>query len=82
MSESHHLFDLVYQEPESAHDMETKPEGWTVMRWLEERQVCVFAKVDGGFVAAEKCDMFFNAPLSRADLIQLAEEIKRLAEEA
>ena len=82
MSEPHHLFDLVYREPEDANDMPSKPDTWTVMRWLEERRVCVFVKVDDGFVAAEKCDNFFHAPLTREHLLQLAEELKQLAEGA
>jgi len=82
MSESHHLFDLVYQEPD-AFAMEAKPATWTALRWLTERHIFSIEKtVDGGHEVVERCDGYHRAPMSRADLLQLAEEIKQLAEGA
>jgi len=82
MSEPHHLFDLVHREPDNAHDMEAKPESWSVLKWLEERGVMSIYKADSGFEAQEACDRYFKAPLTREHLLQLAEELKQLAEGA
>jgi len=64
-----------------AYASDVKPDGEKWLSWLERRQVFSIQKVGGDFEAWEECDHYYSAPLSRADLLQLAEEIKRLAEE-
>lgn len=65
-----------------AYDSDKKPEGETWLSWLDRRNVFSIQKNGGGFEVREECDRYYSAPLSRADLLQLAEELKQLAESA
>ena len=65
-----------------AYASDVKPEGESWLSWLERRQVFSIQKDGDGFEAWEECDRYYSAPLTRADLLQLAEEIKQLADGA
>lgn len=68
--------------PPSAYDSDEKPEGETWLSWLERRSVFSIQKDEGGFEVREECDRYYGAPLTREHLLQLAEELKQLAEGA
>lgn len=65
-----------------AYASDEKPEGETWLSWLDRRNVFSIQKAEGGFEVREECDGYYSAPLTRDHLLQLAEEIKRLAEGA
>ena len=65
-----------------AYASDEKPDGETWLSWLDRRKVFSIQKVEGGFEVWEECDRYYSATLTREHLLQLAEELKQLAEGA
>ena len=51
----------------------------SVIKFLADNNIFTIEKVRSFFVLTEGCDTYYSVPLTRDELRQLGEEIKRLA---
>ena len=51
----------------------------SILGRLEDERVFGITETAEGFQVYEECDRYFSVTLTRAELLQLAEEIKRIA---
>ncbi len=53
-----------------------------MLDWMKDHSIfCVSKEADGLFHFTEACDNYFTLPLSKAQVLQLADELKQLAEQ-
>jgi hypothetical protein len=50
-----------------------------ILKFLEDKQVFSIDKYSEGFNVSECCDYYYNETLTKDELLQLAEELKELA---